>query len=50
MIMETVQTLDLLGHWGEMRDNSAEVLSQCFFPTGGHCEEFRHEPLGMSIF
>ena len=31
MIMETVQTLDLLGHWGDMRDNSAEVLSQFFF-------------------
>ena len=37
----SVQFLDRLGRWGDMKDNSAEILSQ-FFSAGGPCVQFWH--------
>ena len=37
----SVQTLDRLGHQGDMTDVSTEILFQSFFfPAEGHCEPF----------
>ena len=40
-ISSSVQSLDWLGHWGDMWDHSAEILSN-LFSAGGHCEQFWH--------
>ena len=38
----SVQSLDWLGRWGDMRDDSAEILLHFFFSAGGPFEQFWH--------
>ena len=49
--LDSGQSPDRMGRWGDMRDDSAELFFQFFvvFFAGGHREQFWHEQ-GFPLF